>query len=79
MDNVEFGILGPGGYVHTKSIKRSDIMKCPKIIMLPEHYRDDGSCLCDQSTCEWNYSSCGNLKYGEEIYCHPHLIELGED
>lgn len=28
-------------------LKQSDMRKCPFSIMLPSHYRDDGSCKCD--------------------------------
>jgi len=28
-------------------LKHSDIMACPHIIMVPEHYRDDGTCRCN--------------------------------
>uniref|UniRef100_A0A6M3LNT3 Uncharacterized protein n=1 Tax=viral metagenome TaxID=1070528 RepID=A0A6M3LNT3_9ZZZZ len=27
-------------------MKRAMIMKCPSLIMAPEHYKADGSCLC---------------------------------
>jgi hypothetical protein len=30
-----------------KIIKHSDIANCPKRSLLPQHYRDDGTCLCD--------------------------------
>ena len=30
----------------TKIIKHSDIAKCPKQSLLSQHYRDDGTCLC---------------------------------
>jgi hypothetical protein len=58
-------------------MKHSDILKCPKVILLPSHYREDGSCLCDVPTCEWDFP-CENLKYKEEIYCKHHLKEMGE-
>ena len=29
------------------TIKQSDIAKCPFYIMVPEHYRQDGYCKCD--------------------------------
>lgn len=29
------------------TIKRSDVSRCPKGSLLPQHYNDDGSCRCD--------------------------------
>ena len=56
-------------------LKSSDIQKCPLFIMLPDHYRDDGSCRCNEDTCE--FRGCINLKAdigdGREIYCEYHL------
>ena len=28
-------------------LKQSDVHKCPHYIMHPDHYRDNGSCRCD--------------------------------
>lgn len=30
-----------------KKIRLSDVGACPHCILVPEHYRDDGSCRCD--------------------------------
>lgn len=32
-----------------RRIKQSDMRKCPFFIMMMEHYRDDGSCKCDDA------------------------------
>lgn len=32
-----------------RMLKQSDILKCPHVIMHPTHYRDDGSCKCDDA------------------------------
>lgn len=36
-----------------------DIQKCPHVIMVPEHYREDGSCRCTdpdhKEMVEWGY------------------------
>jgi len=32
--------------METKIIKHSDIANCPKQSLAPQHYRDDGTCLC---------------------------------
>jgi hypothetical protein len=29
------------------TLKQSDILACSHCILVPEHYRDDGSCKCD--------------------------------
>jgi hypothetical protein len=29
-------------------VKSSDVAACPKTSLLPGHYRDDGSCRCDE-------------------------------
>lgn len=40
-------------------LKHADIRKCPHVIFVPEHYRDDGSCKCDDPTetvmATWGY------------------------
>lgn len=32
---------------NTRMIRQSDIRGCPFFIMVASHYRDDGSCKCD--------------------------------
>lgn len=45
-----------------RMLKQSDIMKCPHVIMLPSHYREDGTCKCDDPEerkmmiAEWDYT-----------------------
>lgn len=31
-----------------KVISSADLARCPKFSLLPAHYRDDGSCRCDE-------------------------------
>lgn len=31
-------------------LSQQAMLRCPFAIMVPEHYRDDGSCLCDDPT-----------------------------
>lgn len=54
-----FGKLGPGGFVITREIPQSAMMKCPHCIMVPEHYRTDNTCKCDDPNetvmAEWGY------------------------
>jgi hypothetical protein len=56
---VTFGKLNTDGSLsEVREIKQSDIGKCPHFIMVPEHYRADGSCRCDDPTsnmAEWGY------------------------
>ena len=33
--------------VNVREIKQEDMLKCPFCIMLAEHYREDGSCRCN--------------------------------
>jgi len=61
---VEFFELHPvHGVVKTRSIKQSDMQKCPHFIMVAEHYRDDGTCKCNDPEeqammiREWGYSA----------------------
>jgi hypothetical protein len=43
------------------TMKHGDLRKCPFVIFVPEHYREDGSCKCDDPThqskmvAEWGY------------------------
>lgn len=53
--------LRDGQLVETEAreIKQSDLRRCPHFIMVAEHYRDNGSCRCDDATHremrEWGY------------------------
>jgi hypothetical protein len=42
-----------------KTLKTTDLLKCPHVILVPEHYRDDGSCKCNDPAekimAEWGY------------------------
>jgi len=60
--------------VEVKIIKVSDLTKCPKVILLASHYRDNGSCRCDERQCEMDF--CDDWKFSGEIYCKTHLIEM---
>lgn len=43
-------------------MRQSDIAKCPFYILVPEHYREDGTCKCNDAEerakmiREWGYS-----------------------
>jgi hypothetical protein len=58
-----FGTLQPdGSLANRRSIKHKDLRSCPHTILVPEHYREDGSCKCDDAEHrtlmirEWEYS-----------------------
>jgi hypothetical protein len=46
-------------YGRVTTMKRADIMKCPHMIMVPEHYREDGTCRCNDimhtKMVKWGY------------------------
>jgi len=43
------GMIVNGQIVETniRMIKQSDILKCPFVIMVASHYREDGTCKCN--------------------------------
>ena len=58
---VTFGKMTPdGSLTDVREIKQSDIGRCPHYIMVPEHYRKDGTCRCDDpkhtEMREWGYA-----------------------
>lgn len=64
---TEFGELHPdGSYTRTRTLKQSSMAACPHFIMVPEHYRDDESCRCDDpdhtEMAEWGYTWSANEK-----------------
>jgi hypothetical protein len=59
---TRFSTLNPDGTeTNVREIKQSDLQKCRFCIFMPEHYRDDGSCKCDDAEHrefmirEWEY------------------------
>ena len=60
---IQFGTLHPDGTLtDERRIRQTDIASCPHVIMVPEHYRQDGSCKCDDPAeqdmmiRDWGYS-----------------------
>lgn len=60
---ILFGTLNPDGTLSNKKlIKQSDILKCRFVIFDPVHYREDGSCRCNDPEHrefmmrEWGYN-----------------------
>lgn len=69
-DGVVFSEMGQDGELrNVRVIRQSDIAACPHAIMVPAHYRDDGSCKCDdpdeqaKMIREWGYTP-DNFKKG---------------
>ena len=57
---IEFGRLDKDGtYTHIRTLSQSTMLKCPHCIMVPDHYRADNSCRCDDpdhiEMKEWEY------------------------
>ena len=46
--------------VTTKTTTTMKVMDCPHLILVPEHYREDGTCRCDdhehQIMADWGYT-----------------------
>lgn len=46
-----------------RTISQAAMLKCPHVIMMPEHYRPDGSCKCNDAAhrammcMEWGYTA----------------------
>lgn len=62
-NKVRFSKLSPDGIESDiREVKRTDILACPFVIMVAEHYREDGSCKCDdpieqkKMIKEWGYT-----------------------
>lgn len=56
-----------------RAIKQQLIMECPHYIIMPQHYRDDDSCRCDDPTHtemeEWGYAWDGDVWRAAEVEC----------
>ena len=50
-------------------LRQSDLLACPYVIMMPEHYRQDGRCRCDDPShvemSEWGYTWDGKCWNGD--------------
>jgi hypothetical protein len=58
---TRFSKLHPdGSETDVRYIKQSDMLKCPHCIIAAEHYRNDGSCKCDDPNDfimkDWGYA-----------------------
>ena len=59
---IQFGTLRKDGTLtNTRTLKQNTIGNCPFYTLLPEHYRDDGTCKCSNAEHrklmikEWGY------------------------
>ena len=56
---IRFGELTPAGPVLIRALAVADVRRCAHLILDPDHYRDDGSCRCDDpehaSMRDWGY------------------------
>jgi hypothetical protein len=66
-----FGTLYPDGTLaNVRLIKQSDLRNCPFCIMVAEHYREDGTCKCNdpkeraRMRKEWGYKDSDFRKAG---------------
>lgn len=60
-DVIQTGVFDDDGtYVLGPALPKSQVRACPHVIFLPDHYREDGSCRCDDPTHiemkEWGYT-----------------------
>lgn len=57
-------------------MKQSDILRCPHCIIVPEHYREDGTCYCNDPTAtimlEWGYV----LDVQNKVWANPDEVWL---
>lgn len=58
---IRFSTLHPdGSETDVRTIQQATIMACPHVIIVANHYREDGSCLCDDpdnaDMAEWGYT-----------------------
>ena len=60
MSSIRFSKLGQDGEESdVRYLDTSNIRQCPHVIIDPEHYREDGSCKCNDKNevcmAEWGY------------------------
>lgn len=75
MENtVTFGTLNPDGTLtNVRKMNQSVFANCPFFIMSPEHYREDGTCKCNDPEHrkmmmkEWGYTKKSFKEVGIKI------------
>lgn len=68
---VHFKTMNPDGSItEERTIKRDSMLACPFVIWMPDHYREDESCRCDdpdhKEMLGWGYRWNGTQWIGEE-------------
>jgi|TARA_Y100000310_G_scaffold282040_1_gene302991 hypothetical protein len=62
-------------------MRHSDIRKCPHVIMVPEHYNNDGTCRCNdadhQDMKEWGYEWDGKSWIAPEEEDNDEEFDVG--
>lgn len=63
---IHFGTLHPdGSMTDERTLSQAAIKACPHFIMMPEHYRADGTCRCNDPEHtimeEWEYTWNGEV------------------
>jgi len=78
MEDIQFSTMSSDGTVsNIRYLKQTDMLKCPYCIIMPTHYRPDGTCKCNdpdhKEMAEWGYVWNPTLKTWE------HSDEESED
>jgi hypothetical protein len=58
---TRFSTLNPDGTeTNVRDINQRDLLACPHAILVADHYREDGTCRCDDpenaEMAEWGYT-----------------------
>jgi len=77
MENqVMFGTLrSDGSVVDIRKMPQSTFSNCPFFIMMPEHYREDGSCRCNDP--EYRKKVMKGWGYTKRDFVRAEIIEKG--
>jgi hypothetical protein len=71
---IQFGTLNPDGQItNAREIRREDIAKCRFVILIPDHYREDGTCKCNDR--EHRTMMIREWEYSEEDFAGIPLLE----
>ena len=70
-ETITFGTLVPdGSLANVRLLRKSDVERCPFYILLADHYRDDGSCKCNDAVYRktvmrrWGYRRADFIRAG---------------
>ena len=71
---TQFGTLTKDGtLINVREIKQSDLAKCPFTIFDPFHYRNDGSCKCNDQ--EHRRFMMDNWEYTTEDFIEAGVVK----